>query len=163
MLGTRAVRGHSEPDLFAQLRNSAVSKRSKGKKPPPTALAMILCDQIITDRETGKHVIVGTFSNIQAPSLPAVHPSMAIFLALTDGKGKYKGLLRLVHAETDRVLFESHGDLEFEDPLQVLEVVMRLPVVLLEKRGLHVLQLMVDEALVVERKFNVGPVQEAGK
>jgi len=140
-----------------------VSKRSKGRKPPPKALAMILCDQILTDRDTGKHVIVGTFSKIHAPSLPAVHASTALFLALTDGKGKYRGAVRMTHAETDRTLFESHGDLVFDNPLQVLEIVMRLPAMRFEERGLHVLQLMVDDALVIERKFNVGPVQEESK
>lgn len=135
-------------------------RKPKAKKPTPIPLAMILCDQVLRDGDTGKYVIVGTFSNIEITTLPSVHPSMAIYLALTEGRGKYGGQLRMVHVESDRVLFEAEGPLVFDNPLEVLEIKMILPPLWFKDPGLYALDFSVDESPIVSRKFYVGSPKE---
>jgi hypothetical protein len=50
----------------------------------PQLLAWLLCDAVHIDPGTGKHTILGVFSNIKALRFPVVHPQMVWFMTLTD-------------------------------------------------------------------------------
>jgi hypothetical protein len=47
-------------------------------------LAWLMCDGVHIDPATGKHTILGVFSNIQAKRFPVTHPFMIWFMTLTD-------------------------------------------------------------------------------
>ena len=63
--------------------NSASVDRSNVKS-KPQLLAWLLCDAVHIDPGTGKHTILGVFSNIMAKRFPVVHPHMVWFMTLTD-------------------------------------------------------------------------------
>ncbi len=46
---------------------------------PPTVEGIILCDQIIQDRQSGKYTLVGVFDRIHAPQAPSIHPQISVF------------------------------------------------------------------------------------
>jgi hypothetical protein len=50
----------------------------------PQLLAWLLCDAVHIDPASGKHTILGVFSNIMAKHFPVTHPHMVWFLTLTD-------------------------------------------------------------------------------
>jgi len=50
----------------------------------PTLLAWLTCDGVHVDPSSGKHTILGVFSNINARQFPVTHPFMVWFLTLTD-------------------------------------------------------------------------------
>lgn len=50
----------------------------------PQLLAWITCDGVHIDPATGKHTILGVFSNIKGHRFPVTHPFMIWFLTLTD-------------------------------------------------------------------------------
>lgn len=50
----------------------------------PQLLAWLTCDAVHIDPSSGKHTILGIFSNIQARQFPVIHPHMVWFLTLTD-------------------------------------------------------------------------------
>jgi len=50
----------------------------------PIVLAMVICDYYYRDAYSGKSILSGTFSSINAPSFPSKHGNCAIYLALTD-------------------------------------------------------------------------------
>jgi hypothetical protein len=50
----------------------------------PQLLAWLLCDAVHIDPGSGKHTLLGVFSNIMAKHFPVVHPHMVWFLTLTD-------------------------------------------------------------------------------
>jgi hypothetical protein len=50
----------------------------------PQLLAWLLCDGVHIDPSSGKHTILGVFSNIMAKRFPVVHPHMVWFMTLTD-------------------------------------------------------------------------------
>jgi len=50
----------------------------------PQLLAWLLCDGVHVDPSSGKHTILGVFSNIMAKRFPVVHPHMVWFMTLTD-------------------------------------------------------------------------------
>jgi len=57
----------------------------------PQLLVWITCDGVHIDPSSGKHTILGVFSNIKARSFPVVHRYMVWFLTLTDvSPGKHR-------------------------------------------------------------------------
>jgi len=50
----------------------------------PQLLAWLTCDGVHIDPGSGKHTILGVFSNIKAQRFPVTHPLMVWFLSITD-------------------------------------------------------------------------------
>jgi hypothetical protein len=83
----------------------------------PVLLAWLLCDGVHIDPGTGKHTILGVFSNIKALRFPVVHPHMVWFMTLTDvsaGNHTMKILMGLNPMDPKPLIerpFESQGPL----------------------------------------------------
>lgn len=83
----------------------------------PQLLAWVTCDGVHIDPGSGKHTLLGIFSNIAAARFPLVHPFMIWFLTITDcapGHHRLRISMALENA-TPRPLierpFESHSPL----------------------------------------------------
>lgn len=50
----------------------------------PQLLAWLTCDGVHIDPASGKHTILGIFSNIHGRTFPLIHPFMIWFLTITD-------------------------------------------------------------------------------
>ncbi len=89
----------------------------------PQVLAWLTCDGVHVDPGTGKHTILGVFSNIRGRQFPVVHPFMVWFLTLSDvpsGKHKIKISLGL-DATSPQSLIER--DFESQSPLQRINLI----------------------------------------
>ena len=57
----------------------------------PQLLAWLTCDGVHLDPASGKHTILGVFSNIKAHRFPVTHPFMVWFLTISDcAPGKHR-------------------------------------------------------------------------
>ena len=57
----------------------------------PQLLAWLTCDAVHIDPATGKHTILGIFSNIKAAHFPVTHNHMVWFLTIADcAQGQHK-------------------------------------------------------------------------
>jgi hypothetical protein len=57
----------------------------------PQMLVWIMCDGVHIDPGSGKHTILGVFSNIRARQFPVTHPFMIWFLTISDvSAGEHK-------------------------------------------------------------------------
>ena len=50
----------------------------------PQLLCWLTCDGVHMDPGSGKHTVLGVFSNIKAHRFPVTHPFMVWFMTLTD-------------------------------------------------------------------------------
>ena len=50
----------------------------------PQLLAWVTCDGVHIDPSSGKHTLLGVFSNIAAHKFPVTHPFMVWFLTISD-------------------------------------------------------------------------------
>jgi hypothetical protein len=55
-----------------------------GVNSKPQLLCWLTCDAVHIDPASGKHTILGVFSNIRAQRFPVTHPYMVWFLTITD-------------------------------------------------------------------------------
>lgn len=57
----------------------------------PQLLCWLTCDGVHLDPGSGKHTILGVFSNIKAHRFPVTHPFMVWFMTITDcSPGQHK-------------------------------------------------------------------------
>ena len=83
----------------------------------PQLLAWLTCDAVHIDPGSGKHTILGIFSNIKGPRFPLTHPLMVWFLTITDcAPGAHKIRISMgVDPQAMKPLlerpFESHSPL----------------------------------------------------
>jgi len=69
--------------------------------PVPKANAMLICDSVITDKGTNKKSLIGVFEHINAFKFPCVHHSLAVYIKLTDARGKYRFRLELIDLQNN--------------------------------------------------------------
>jgi hypothetical protein len=132
-------------------------------KSPPSGLAIVVCDQIIEDKATGKKSLIGIFNNITSPTFPCRHPSISVYLSMTEGHGSYQMRLRIINEETGGAIAEVQGQLPFPDKNFVAELAINFVGLEFPAPGLYSIELYCDESLVLERRFHVIKVNPPAK
>lgn len=124
--------------------------------PKPDVLAMLVCDQIITDRLTGKQSLIGMFSRIHAMGFPATHPQLCVFVALTDGHGKTDLSIRVVDSNDARApIVEGKGSVSFKDPRTIANLFLQFHGLVFPQPGEYRVQLYSDNQLLREARLEL--------
>lgn len=127
--------------------------------PPPTLLALLLCDQVTHDSTTGKHSLLGLFSRISTKSFPSTHPQLHVFISLTDGHGRASGQLRLVRKDAEEEAppqMELSGKIEFPSPLAIVELVFTIVNLPLPAPGRYSCDFYCNGVLLGSRPFEAA-------
>ncbi len=123
--------------------------------PTPTGLAIVLCDQIIEDKQTSKKSLIGIFNQIGTAEFPCRHARLSIFVSITEGRGTSDAKLRIVCEETDKVVTEVRGRIQFPDIHSVVEICFNFGILIFETPGLYSIEFYCDDVIVLERRFHV--------
>lgn len=128
--------------------------------PLPDVLALLVCDQIITDRLTGKQSLIGMFSQVRAMRFPASHPQLCVFVALTEGYGKTELTLRIVDANDERPpIVEGKGHVDFKNPRTIANLALQFHGLTFPSPGEYRVQLYSGNALLREARLDLIVVQ----
>ncbi len=125
----------------------------------PLPLALLVADHVYHDRETGKWVVAGIFSNIAFSSLPRTYDSMEIFFQVTNVSKPVELRLRVEHSDGD-VLLDVGGPMHAKSPLEVIprRVVLRqLP---FKKPGKYWVLLKSGEEILTQVPLYVGIIKK---
>ncbi len=122
----------------------------------PLGIALIPCDCLIEDRLTGKKSLIGIIGAIRCPQFPCVHPSLTILVSLTSGHGDYPCTLALVSESRNETVFAGKGDLKFNNPNQVVDLVFFLRGGRFEYPDVYWLKFMVDDMPIMTRPISVA-------
>jgi hypothetical protein len=117
---------------------------------------MVIADAIWRDPASGKCTILGCFALIAASEFPAVHPQLAVYVALTDGRGKVPIKIRMVDVDDEtEPVFEVETEVQFSDPTVVIEMDVHFNDVTLPHAGEFRIQLFASDDLLSERRIEV--------
>jgi hypothetical protein len=125
-------------------------------KSKPSLLAWITCDGVHIDPGSGKHTILGVFSNIKARAFPVVHPYMVWFLTLTDvqpGKHKIKILMGLNPINPQELL---NREFESQSPLHRINLINELRNLRFEQPGEYAIVIEVDDEPILATNLTVN-------
>jgi len=94
----------------------------------PIVQAIILCDRIYKDDESGKCVLAGTFNRVRLPEFPCEYQPAALYLNLSDFSGLHTVSFRFKRLSDDYVIEESpEFGLEHDDRREHHECIFDLP------------------------------------
>ena len=126
---------------------------------PPFALALVICDQILNEPGTNKPTLVGLFSAIFAAQFPCVHPRLGIYLALTDGYGANRIIMRIIDGTTETTeVWRGEFDTAFPDPRAVNETYMIVGPLTFPSPGEYRLRVESNDGILMERRILVAPI-----
>jgi hypothetical protein len=122
----------------------------------PQLLAWLLCDAVHIDPSSGKHTILGVFSNIMAKRFPVVHPHMVWFMTLTDvsaGSHKMKISMGLNPMDPKPLIerpFESQG------PLVRINLINEIRNLVFQQPGEYSILIEIDDEPLLATNLMVG-------
>lgn len=127
----------------------------------PYPLAMVIADAVWKDPSTGKLTILGCFSALFVKEFPAVVPSVAVYIALTDAQGRIPIILKLIDADEERApVFEAKSMVEFPDRRAVVQLALAFQNLQLMAPGEYRFQLYAgDEPLMERRILVINPAE----
>lgn len=129
-------------------------------KPVPDVLSLIICDQIITDRMTGKQSLIGMFSRIHTRGFPTTHPQVSIYVALTEGYGDTELMIRIVDGDEARPpIVEGKGKVRFKDPRAIANLALQFHGLTFPAAGEYRVQLWSQGELLREARLDVRQVK----
>jgi hypothetical protein len=129
----------------------------------PYVVAMLLCDQIITESETNKKSLIGLFDTVFWPGHPALITG-AIYAQLTDAEGHYRFRIDFVHATTERRIGSASVDqpLHLTDRLGFYELAVRMPIPVAEP-GTYEFRLYANDAYIGRTVLLAKPLEPTGE
>jgi hypothetical protein len=130
------------------------------KGPKPFVHAVMMCDYTIRDRDTGKTSLIGIFDRVEAPDFPVIHPSLFVYVNMTDVEGEYVVGLELRRAGTMKRLGYGERIVTYSDRLAQAEVIFNLRNVMFEEAGAYEFRVHANGEDIGGRIFTV--VQQDG-
>lgn len=125
----------------------------------PIVLALVLCDTIIREAGSNKLSLIGTFNGIFANTFPCVHPSLSVYIAITEGRGRVQCKLRMTSLVDNKIIFELPGQIEFGGPTSVGELVFQLQQIRFEEPGIYSIEFWAQDDLLASRKLNAQKLE----
>jgi len=131
-----------------------------GRKPLPQVLTLIVCDQVITDRLTGKQSLIGMFSTVHARRFPAAHPLLSVYVMLSGGHGQTSLVIRIVDANDERPpIVEGRGQVDFKDPRAIANLALQFHGLTFPQPGSYRVQILCDGELLREARIEMREVK----
>ncbi len=122
----------------------------------PDILSLLVCDQIITDRMTGKQSLIGMFSTIHTAGFPVTHPQLCVHVSMTDGRGKTSLTIQIVDAEEARTpVVRGEGVVDFKNPRAIANLSLQFHGLTFPQPGEYRVQLFCDGALLREARLHL--------
>lgn len=118
-------------------------------------LCWITCDGVHIDPSSGKHYILGVFSNIRVREFPAIHPVMVWFLTLTDvPTGKHQLTISLGEL-TDMPQTIVDREFESKSPAMRLNLINQIQNLRFTKPGDYSVTIDIDGETLLVTSFGV--------
>jgi hypothetical protein len=123
--------------------------------PKPVLNAMLIADHAIREEGSGKISLIGIFSDINASSVPVVHPRLTVYVNIIDAEGPYKFRLDMVRLSDNVLLGRAEMDAEVEDRMRPTELLFEIGALVFERPGRYAFQFFADQGLVGGKTFSV--------
>lgn len=152
----RAATPTGRTSRYLELGTCSLRRNCHAVQSKPSLLAWITCDGVHIDPASGKHTILGVFSNIKARSFPVMHPYMVWFLTLTDvqpGTHKIRMSMGLNPSNTTELL---HREFESQSPLHRINLINELRNLRFETPGDYSIVIEVDDDPILATSLTVS-------
>lgn len=116
----------------------------------PKLISALTCDQVITDK-TGKHTLIGLFSDIKAEEFPARHPHMVLFCAWLNRQTDEDYKLRVdITDPNNEELVKIEGDISFKKDKLITYGIFEFDGVVFKQEGMHLFEVYFDNEKIIQ-------------
>ncbi|HEV8606631.1 MAG TPA: hypothetical protein VGQ99_14750 [Tepidisphaeraceae bacterium] len=124
-------------------------------------LALLLCDQIIVDRDSGKRSLIGIFEMMNPKQFPATASDFSIYASVArEGSTETRYYLELV-APDGELLVKAILDMDEWGPTDIFQFEMRVPGMALPTAGVYLARVFVQGRVLLERRLLVQKLPES--
>lgn len=128
--------------------------------PPPICLALVLCDHVWRDPNSGKYTMIGTFASIATASFPLLHRELGVYVCLTEGLGEGPLRLRICDVDEERdPVFDAQETIRFKNPNFVAQSTFAIQNLLFPLPGEYRVQLFAFDQFISERRLTLELIQ----
>lgn len=122
----------------------------------PQVLVWITCDGVHIDPGSGKHTILGVFSNIRARQFPVVHPFMIWFLTISDVPSGQHKIRISMGLEPNNMTPLIDRTFESQSPLQRINLINEIRNLSFSGPGDYSILIEVDDELLLATSITVS-------
>lgn len=114
-----------------------------------------MCDGVHIDPATGKHTLLGVFSNLKAREFPVTHPYMVWFITLCDvATGKHQ--LRIsMGIDTTKPTEIINREFESQSPLHRINLINEIGRLTFPAPGDYSIMIEIDDELLLATNMQV--------
>jgi hypothetical protein len=123
--------------------------------PDPTALALMLCEQVIVDQQSQNPSPINIFTGLAVDGFPSSPQRLSVFAALTDSQGSGNMELRCLRLDTGEQFYAQHYLVEFPDRATIVNVHIRLRNIRFPVAGSYDFVLVIDNHWIAQRRLRV--------
>lgn len=132
-------------------------QKRPGEVPLPKCKAMLICDNIIVEQDTGKHTLVGITSTLTIGSASGHVRPFCLFMQMTGGIGSYDVRMKFLDLSSgDELPIDAGGMLPFPDRMEVCNAAMRFPRFAFPHAGDYDLIVLADGKEIDRQRVTVG-------
>jgi hypothetical protein len=125
---------------------------------PPVAVALVLCERMAADPQTGRVSLVGVFHARWSPSFPSHPMDFTVYTAVTDGVGQGIMTLTITQLDTGRLVHRWRRWFAFPaDRLLIVNVEIPLHGCSFPAPGRYSVDLTIDGQFIPGRALEVYP------
>lgn len=124
----------------------------------PQLLCWLMCDAVHIDPATGKHYIMGTFSNLRARNFPMKHPRMVWFMTLTEVPVGNHRILISMGLQMENLTPIVDREFESRSPLHRINLINELQGIGFDRPGLYAITVEVDNDPILVTSIAVSGV-----
>jgi hypothetical protein len=121
----------------------------------PIGIAMIICDQILEDKSSGKRSLIGLFSTVQCGSFPATLQKLCVFVTVTQLCGNVSLILKCSNETCEDPIVAVPGNINSSDPNAILELGFEFDKFSFPRPGIYTFELLWEQELILQTRFNV--------
>jgi hypothetical protein len=121
----------------------------------PQVRAWLTCDAVHIDPASGKHTILGVFSNIRAREFPVVHPRMFWFLTLSDMPAGKHTIRIAIGVDPTKMRTILEREFESAGPLQRINLINEINNLNFDEPGDYSIVIEVDDEPLLATDINV--------
>jgi hypothetical protein len=122
----------------------------------PTALGLILCQEVIIEEGTRRATLVNTMSWLRCKTFPSPPHQVVAYALLTDGMGDASMALTITRPDTLEELAEHRWRMSFTDPLRPVPIRARYSNLSFPVAGRYAFNLFADGELVTQTVLQVS-------
>lgn len=139
-----------------------VESNGRAETPTPVPIALLLCDQVLSDSATEKKTIVGTFDRIWANRFPAIHRNATLFAKLIDCEGEYDIRVEYVQVAGEKVLGTADAKLSSEDRQQYHDFHLQIQGIRIPEAGEYEFRLWMNNRYIHRIRFSAQAQPQSG-